>query len=229
MPNYCEVHGTTLIRPRYTLGTLMEDNPFTNYEPLVDIAAEYPATQRAIETGNTLEPITYAAEPARPNGMVVTLNDAPTLLDGVWTWGWTVSPMTPEQVAARKTVRKNDVTALRDQKVDAGFMFEGVLYQSRPQDRENVSGVHQRAKDWLDGGGDPTTLRWANPNVDFVFIAADNSMHPMTAPTAKALGVALYDFKSACIFHAYELKMTIDAATTGAEVDAIDITVGWPT
>lgn len=228
MPDYCEVQGSNLIRPRYTLGTLMEDNPFTFYPNDVDIAAVYPSTKRAIENGYTLAPIIYAEQPARPNGMVVTKNAAPTLIDGQWILDWTILPMTAEQTAARKLERKADVNALRDKKTDAGFMFNGVLYQSGPSDRENVSGVFQRAKDWLDGGGDPTTLRWANPNFDFVFIAADNSIHPMTAPVAKDLGDALFDFKSACIFHAKSLKADIDAANTAADVDAIDITVGWP-
>lgn len=229
MPDYCEVHGTTLIRARYTLGTLMEDNPFTNYPPDVDIAAVYPTTQRAIETGNTLEPILYDPVPERPPGMAVTQASEPRWTAGAWVLGWNITPMTPEQVAARKTVRKSDVTTLRDQKIDAGFTFEGVLYQSRQQDRENISGATQRAEMWLQAGGDPNTLRWDDPNSDFVWIAADNTLHPMSATTVKAFGFALFNFKKACIFNAYTLKATIDAATTGEQVDLIDIYTGWPT
>ena len=57
---------------------------------------------------------------------------------------------------------------------------------------------------------------------------AVNELRPMSATTMIAFGRALAGMKSACIFHALGLKQAIDAATTEAEIRAIDITAGWP-
>lgn len=101
MAVYAEVKGDQLVRFPYTQGSLMEENPFTNYGPDPDLAAVFPSTETAIKNGYALAEVTYAAEPSYdPATQVCAQDTEPKKIGGVWTLGWTVSPMTPEQKAA---------------------------------------------------------------------------------------------------------------------------------
>lgn len=99
-PTYAEVQGTTLILYPYLFSTLQAQNPYTNYGDNYDVTYWFPMTQTAIDNGYTLEPVTILPQPAYdPNTQVCNQNANPTLIDGVWTLGWTVATMTPEQKA----------------------------------------------------------------------------------------------------------------------------------
>lgn len=113
MPVYAEVQGTTLIQFPYTLGSLMAENPYTNYPSDIDIAAVFPETTTAIDNGYTLADVLYLPTPSYDPGTQVAVQDGqPTLIDGVWTLGWTVRPMTPEETAARKQQIKAQASQL---------------------------------------------------------------------------------------------------------------------
>jgi hypothetical protein len=97
-PTYAEVQGTTLILYPYLFSTLQEQNPYTNYGDNYDVTYWFPQTQTAIENGYTLEPVTILPEPSyNPNLQICTQEANPTLVDGVWFLGWTVTNMTAEQ------------------------------------------------------------------------------------------------------------------------------------
>jgi hypothetical protein len=63
MTVYAEVQGATLIQYPYTLQSLMDENPYTNFGPNPDIAAIFPETNTAITMGYTLQPVTFLPEP----------------------------------------------------------------------------------------------------------------------------------------------------------------------
>lgn len=84
------------------------------------------------------------------------------------------------------------VDAERDRRIDAGFEFEGVRYQSRPGDRENIAGA--------------AVIALADPAYSTGWIAADNSVVEMDAPTLLRFGRAAADHKQALIFAARQLK-----------------------
>lgn len=122
------------------------------------------------------------------------------------------------------------VEADKEARISAGFTFgtPPILYQSRPEDRENLAGSSTAALAAMVGGAQPGNLRWHGGDADFQWIAADNSMTPMDAQTVFALGQAAMAHKKAHIFAAFAIKRAIEAATTAAEVAAIDINTGWP-
>lgn len=134
--------------------------------------------------------------------------------------------LTEEEITTRNEELKQKVMVLRDETIDAGVVFNGVMYQSRPNDRENIAGAAQLAFMALVGGVQPGDLRWADPDQDFGWIAMDNSIVLMDAPTVIAFARRAAGFKSACTFYARWLKDQIDAAE---DPSTIDITVGWPT
>jgi hypothetical protein len=98
MTTYAEVQGTTLILYPYLFSTLQEQNPSTNFGDNYDVAYWFPQTQTAIENNYSLAPVTILPQPGYDPSTEICVQDInPTLLAGVWTLGWTVTTMTPEQ------------------------------------------------------------------------------------------------------------------------------------
>ena len=97
---YAEIKGSQLIQFPYGFQQLQEENPYTNYGDNYDVAYWFPQTTTAIENGYTLSDVVNAPQPTYdPATQICTQNDNPTLIDGVWTLGWTITEMTPEQQA----------------------------------------------------------------------------------------------------------------------------------
>ncbi|MCB1462143.1 MAG: DUF4376 domain-containing protein [Nitratireductor sp.] len=107
----------------------------------------------------------------------------------------------------------DDVNTERDRRIDTGFVFNGVLFQSRDGDRENITGARIAASDAIAAGAQPGDYAWqqlidpALPAV-FAWIAADNSAVPMDAQTVVRFGYAALAHKQAHIFAARTLKDT---------------------
>lgn len=99
-----------------------------------------------------------------------------------------------------------NIDAERDRRINGGFIFEGVEYQSRPEDRENIAGAATAALGAIVAGAQPGDLRWHGGAEDFAWIAADNTMHTMDAQTVYAFGQAAMAHKQAHIFAARTLK-----------------------
>lgn len=143
-----------------------------------------------------------------------------------WTYdGETFSPPEPEPLVLTVEVICREIDAERDRRIDGGFVFNGVRFQSRASDRENIMGAAQLAMAYLAAGGDPASLPWADPDKDFVWIAEDNTIVPMTASGVVALFQAGVAFKSGLTFHARDLKDAVLAAEVPASVDWRE---GWP-
>src|SRR5690606_23397809 len=94
----------------------------------------------------------------------------------------------------------------RDRRIAAGFTFNGKLYQSRPEDRENIAGASVAALAAMGNGALPGDYRWHGGDSDFVRIAEDNSRTPMDTQTMSAFGQAAQAHKQAHIFAARALK-----------------------
>ena len=98
------------------------------------------------------------------------------------------------------------IDAERDRRINDGFVFDGVAYQSRPEDRENIDGAATAALEAKLGDAKPGDLRWHDDDTDFVWIAKDNSTHAMDAQTMFAFGKAALKHKQAHIFAARAIK-----------------------
>ena len=100
----------------------------------------------------------------------------------------------------------DDVDAERDRRISAGFTFAGVAYQSRPEDRENITGASLAALAAMMNGAQPGDLRWHGGDSDFMWIAADNTVHHMDAQTVFAFGQTAMAHQQGIIFAARALK-----------------------
>lgn len=105
-----------------------------------------------------------------------------------------------------KAVSASQVDSERDRRIDAGVTFGGVLYQSKTTDRENIAGAAQMAFMAVVGGAQPGNLRWSNPDQDFAWICAENTLVPMDAQTVVEFGRAAALRKSDLIYAGRALK-----------------------
>jgi len=154
------------------------------------------------ETG---EPVQHTEPGQLPEGLTST--PRPTA-DYAWGDGkWTLDPslQAQNQAAARKAQHVL-IDTERDRRIDAGIEFQGVKFQSRATDRENIAGAAQLGFMAVVAGAQPGDLRWSDPEQDFTWIASDNSLFPMDAHTAVALGKAAAERKQVLIFAARQLK-----------------------
>lgn len=112
----------------------------------------------------------------------------------------------PSPPGPRPAPTTDEVDAERDQRIDGGMVWNGVTYQTRPQDRENVAGAATMALAAMVNGAQAGDLRWHGGSEDFVWIAEDNSVHTFDAQTFFAFAQAMAHHKSALIFAARALK-----------------------
>jgi hypothetical protein len=98
------------------------------------------------------------------------------------------------------------VDSERDRRIDGGFEFQGKVYQSGTTDRENILGSAQLAFMAVLNGAAAGDYRWASADTDFMWIALDNTLVPMDAPTVVDFGKTASAFKQAMIFKARTLK-----------------------
>jgi hypothetical protein len=104
-----------------------------------------------------------------------------------------------------------DVDRERNRRIDAGFVFDGVRYQSDEGSRENIAGAKSAATDALALGASSGDFGWQrllDPSAaqTFQWIATDNSLHPMDAQTVVRFGYAAMAHKQDMIFKARALK-----------------------
>lgn len=116
--------------------------------------------------------------------------------------GGTIDPADPIVIST------GEVDMERDKRIDGGFAFDSKRYQSRPFDRDNISGATQAADLAIQAGAQPGNVYWQNPTQPFVWIAEDNSYTPMDAQTVVQFGQALLLHKQDHIFAARTLKET---------------------
>ncbi|NDV51349.1 DUF4376 domain-containing protein [Salipiger sp. PrR003] len=119
---------------------------------------------------------------------------------------WRVNLSTLELEAVELPAAPEDVTAERDRRINGGFTFDGVVYQTRPEDRENMAGAATSALAAITDGAQAGDLRWHGGGSDFAWIAQDNTLVPMDAQTMLSFGQAAMAHKQAHIFAARALK-----------------------
>ena len=146
----------------------------------------------------------YVEAPAQPSLLPHQILD--------WNgYDWVVTD--PRTLESAKDMRIQEVSKRRrDEEED--FVYGGVTIglTSETQARIDsaISGLERKPAG--------TTVWW---QAGTVFTQFD-------LPGLEALGVAAFDHVEACFNNAKTIVESIQACTTIAEVDAIDITIGWP-
>lgn len=109
---------------------------------------------------------------------------------------WTAPPVTSAEVNVE-----------RDRRMQK-FVFNGKEYSINKEDGSlaNVSGAGTLALGAMVAGAQPGNLRWADPEVDFSWIADDNTLTTMDAQTTWAFAQAAAAWRKIMIYKARAIK-----------------------
>jgi hypothetical protein len=132
----------------------------------------------------------------------------------------------PELVIAardKKKVLKNKINEIRYSKIYSEvipYTFPGDTEPDGIQMRDETD--RQNIQDFvIDAANkDPDTIMYWMP--------VSNSVKAMKASEAVVMGQTLKNRGDGIMSHSWTLKAQVDAATTQAELSAIDIEAGWP-
>lgn len=144
----------------------------------------------------------WSVPPARV--YVPSIGDVHCIAEG-WTDGVYVFEAVEEAPPSPPPLSASNVNAERNRRL-ATFPFGGVAYDFGGASSVDVAGAGALALAAIMMGAQPGDLRWADPNVDFRWIAADNSQHTMDAPTTLAFAKAAASWRAAHIYAARALK-----------------------
>lgn len=158
----------------------------------------------AVVGGETVENIIEAEAGFELPGKLLVLATEGADIGGTYVDGVFTPPQLPPPPFVPPTT--DDVDAERDRRVASGFIFGGVRYQSRPDDRENIAGAATAALGAMMAGAQPGDLRWHGGDSDFIWIAEDNTTHAMDAQTVFGLGQAAMAHKQTLIFAGRAIK-----------------------
>lgn len=116
-----------------------------------------------------------------------------------------------------------NLAALFLSKLSADMIYDGAAYQIDANSVQNITAMGALAGQAL--SNTPGAAPW-NPN--FGWITSANTIAPMTAAQMLGFAQAAAGHVSAIIFNNRTLKDAIAAATSAAQVQAVDLTQGWP-
>jgi hypothetical protein len=90
----------------YTIGELRRDNPDTSFPKTISdsLLADFGVFTVSESAMPSYDPMTQSVERAA----------LPTLVNGVWAWGWDVTALTAEQIAARDAAKAASIRRERD-------------------------------------------------------------------------------------------------------------------
>lgn len=139
----------------------------------------------------------------------ICVETTPTEIDGEWYQTWEVRTPTPEELAIENERLVNEINAYRDQKIADGFLFNNVMYDSKPEDQKRISGSALLAHMAIQAGAQANNYYWHGGTDPFVWIAKDNSTVLMDAFDTVSFGKRAADHERLYIFHARTIKDTI--------------------
>lgn len=114
-----------------------------------------------------------------------------------------------------KNFRLNQINKLRDQKLDGGFVYNDVIYNSDQKAIDNVQGVIL------------SLVIGASLSQDFTWRAKDDSFILMDEQHLNNLGIALRDFRYTVYSQSWRHKDIITALNTASDIVEYDIFSGW--
>jgi hypothetical protein len=181
----------------YSIGQLRKDNPGTSFprNPSDETLAEW-----------NVYPVASTDRPAHDEIAQNAEEVQPKLVKGKWVQAWEIQPATADQIEERLQARRDQINAERDRRLNAPFAFAGKLFDRDPTSVARINGASTLAGFALGAGAAPGDLRWHGGEADFVWIAADNSLVPMDAPTTFAFGREAASVESRLIFAAKQLR-----------------------
>lgn len=109
-------------------------------------------------------------------------------------------------VLGTRVIEADEVDAERNRRINSGFRFDGHVYQSDPDSRENIAGAFNLALAHISQGGDANQTDWMEPGTSSEWRTRDNVQVPMTPSKMLDFGKAAFAHKASHIYAARALK-----------------------
>jgi len=161
------------------------------------------------------DPTSFTAEEITDAGYT-EVSDKPTITDTqVLEWDsqaidWIVRDKTSEEIAAelaaKRTKTLDSITGYRDELIAQGFLFNDIMFDSRPEDQKRISGAALLAFMAVSQGAQANNYLWHGGTEPFSWIAQDNSIVQMDSPTVISFGQTAAEHERSHIFAARALK-----------------------
>jgi hypothetical protein len=122
-------------------------------------------------------------------------------------WDTPVNNVVGIDADAKKEIMRGMVNEERDNRSAAGFAYNGKTFDFDHASIRRITGAAASAHIAVTlGGKQPGDLRWHDGATDFGWLAQDNTVMPMDAPTVIAFGQAAAAHEAAHIWAARALK-----------------------
>lgn len=135
---------------------------------------------------------------------------SPTETNGEWYQNWVVRNMTAAEVTAtalaKRTRLTEEINTYRDNKIAQGFLFNGTMFDSRPEDQKRISGAGTLAFIAIANGAPAGYLYWHGGTDPFSWITQNNELVEMDAYTMVEFGKKAAEHERNHIFAARLLK-----------------------
>lgn len=168
--------------------------------PSGEFLMEGEADESPLEPGVFLIPAnaTTVAPPLHKEGFLRVFRN------GDWGYVPTAEPETPPTEEPAITALMVNIE--RDRRISAGFDFEDHHYAFDPDSKQRVTGAGTLAGFATMAGASAGDIYWQGDGDPFAFIADDNTIVPMDAPTCFAFGRAAALHEKRHIFAARTIK-----------------------
>ena len=121
---FAEVNNQTVVTYPYDYDTLVKKNPSTRFSQ-EDLLSMYQGTEDNL-AGNQLVRVVMADEPSYDKKtQAAVLNSQPSLVNGVWTLGWSVQALSAEEQAAKQTQQASIVRHDRNNRLTESDWTQG--------------------------------------------------------------------------------------------------------
>ncbi len=154
---------------------------------------------------------TFVDAPAVDKNHVAVESGFSQNADGVWHRTWDIQSLDIGVIRDRK---KNELAAIRFQHETAGITVNGGAIDTGLVSQAKINGAWAGAQ--------------VNPSVMIDWKRADGDWIQIDAATITGIAMSVFAYVQACYTREMQLSQLIDAAEDVAEVDAVDLTVGWP-
>jgi hypothetical protein len=153
---FAEINNGVVITFPYDYDTLCQKNPYTKFAQ-TDVLLSYTGTEDNL-AGNELVQVVETDAPSFDKQTQKAIKDAnPTLIENVWTLGWSIQTLTQEQQDAKNADEARRVREQRNQKL---FECDWTQIADSTADKTVWSTYRQALRDITGQAGFPWTITW---------------------------------------------------------------------
>jgi hypothetical protein len=153
---FAEVNNQTVVTYPYDYDTLVKKNPSTRF-PQEDLLSMYQGTEDNL-AGNELVRVVTADEPSYDRKtQTVVLNSQPSLVNGVWTLGWSVQALSAEEQAEKQARQASIVRRDRNNRLTES---DWTQIDDAPVDKQAWAAYRQALRDLSTQIGFPWEVTW---------------------------------------------------------------------